>query len=462
MDPIVGNAQTACHPSIFCVNDTADVSDATPGDSKCATTGNRCTLRAAIEEATALGQPRHIRLEAAVYELSKELEVKSPAVITIAGVSPVGPSSVALQRTILEPAASALPTRVLNIHPGASVTLEKLAIQRGDLSNLNGAHHNGSAVYNEGALKLQDCLVTNNMNDLGGSGTIYNAGNLALMRTSVRDNGSDHSNGFSPLKPFHGGGIYHAAGTLTIEESEVLNNKAGSGGGGINANAPVTVSRSTIAGNQAMHGGGISTTVGGDGIQVHIVNSTIAENFANSGSAISNNGSNTWVVSSTIASNQLVDVTSPSQASSIDVNSGSVTLQNSIVYDPHMKAACRSKATTGTVISANYNIFHPHVNPNPPADAQTNGQVYSCPLNATDQDVDPQIESSLKVHAPGSTAMYALRNNSPAKNRIPRKTPNGSPLMDQRGVARPQPEAIANSAFDIGAYESNVPGLIIR
>ena len=39
----------------FLVNSTADSSDSTPGDGVCNAGGGACTLRAAIEEANALG-----------------------------------------------------------------------------------------------------------------------------------------------------------------------------------------------------------------------------------------------------------------------------------------------------------------------------------------------------------------------------------------------------------------------
>jgi len=41
-------------PTTFTVDNNGDAGDATPADGICATTGNVCTLRAAIEEANAL------------------------------------------------------------------------------------------------------------------------------------------------------------------------------------------------------------------------------------------------------------------------------------------------------------------------------------------------------------------------------------------------------------------------
>ena len=46
---------TAALPATFTVNDNGDAGDALPGDGRCLTAANRCTLRAAIEEANQTG-----------------------------------------------------------------------------------------------------------------------------------------------------------------------------------------------------------------------------------------------------------------------------------------------------------------------------------------------------------------------------------------------------------------------
>ena len=99
------NAQALCSPNniTFCVNETVDDSDALAGDGLCATASHKCTLRAAVQEATALGTPRRIVLLAPSYRLDGELEIPSPAVVTIVGNRPNGP----LGMTTLEPSPAA-------------------------------------------------------------------------------------------------------------------------------------------------------------------------------------------------------------------------------------------------------------------------------------------------------------------------------------------------------------------
>lgn len=430
----------------FCVNDSVDESDATPGDGMCATAVNKCTLRAAIEEATALGGlghprlggfrrlggPRHIVLQDLRYPLNKELEIKSPAYVSIESIR--GSSG----ETVITPAQANGVTRVLHIHQGARVTLQNLSIKNGDVSKVGSAR--GGGIYNKGTLTVTDCRVANNHSGAGGGGGIYNEGILTMKTSVIRDNNSKN----------HGGGINHTHGTITIQDSTIIDNTATSGGGGIQGGASMTIVRSTLARNNAQYGGGLSQS-GNASVTVLVENSTLSGNSAQSGSAIGNNGAIMKVVSSTIAHNSFKGW-SPSEASTIRVNTGSVTLKNSILYDPQMKSSCRFQKVSGAVISGGYNIIHPHINPSP---APSQNDIYDCPLIGTDRDVDPELDPQLIENPPGRTATHALLGSSPARDGIPSQTPNGSPPVDQRGVTRPQPTNISNSAFDIGAFEYN-------
>ena len=51
----------------FVVNDAGEAPDATPGDGSCATSGGKCTLVAAIQEANALAGADTIQLPPATY-----------------------------------------------------------------------------------------------------------------------------------------------------------------------------------------------------------------------------------------------------------------------------------------------------------------------------------------------------------------------------------------------------------
>src|SRR5437868_15321026 len=66
--PFVAQAAT------FAVTDTGDASDSDTGDNVCATAGAVCTLRAALEQANALGAgPHTITLPAGTYTIATTL-----------------------------------------------------------------------------------------------------------------------------------------------------------------------------------------------------------------------------------------------------------------------------------------------------------------------------------------------------------------------------------------------------
>src|SRR5258707_843019 len=57
--------------TVFTVNSPADKPDTAPGDGNCHTKANTCTLRAAVQEANALGTPVTIQLAATTYTLKR-------------------------------------------------------------------------------------------------------------------------------------------------------------------------------------------------------------------------------------------------------------------------------------------------------------------------------------------------------------------------------------------------------
>lgn len=141
--------------------------------------------------------------------------------------------------------------RVLDIHSGATVTLESLAITHGHAPNGSSSVPNGGGIRNEGSLTLVDVLVHHNI-----------AGNGAGTGTNAASGGD-------------GGGIYSSGSSLTIITSSIFSNVAGNGesgkpygfggeGGGIYANDDVTlIIDSTIRDNLAGDAGASSTTAGG-------------------------------------------------------------------------------------------------------------------------------------------------------------------------------------------------------
>jgi hypothetical protein len=197
---------------------------------------------------------------------------------------------------------------VLTVNSGETVILKNLNLTHGDVSQ-------GSGIYNQGTLSLQNSSVHNNGDSSGtaneGGGIFNNAGSVTLQgSSSVHDNQTDSDSagignfggtvlledtslvynnfatecfgccGFSSsaIKPAScasaikpdgigntfAGGILNDDGTLTLEDlSSVHHNGASAGGGIVNGfNSPLTSfarlqDKSSVHDNSAANGGGV-------------------------------------------------------------------------------------------------------------------------------------------------------------------------------------------------------------
>ncbi len=169
-------------------------------------------------------------------------------------------------------------SRVLQVEPGAVVSLNDLVIRDGV------AAPQGGGILNYGSLNLDRVVVTDNTEnsagpasfDLGGGG-IYNGDGAALTLTD-----STVSDNTSVNQP--AGGIYgFFNSTITITSSTISGNLSGDVAGGLRSLGDATVLNSTFSGNTstAWHGGGIFHTDG----ELAVTNSTFAENVAPGGTA---------------------------------------------------------------------------------------------------------------------------------------------------------------------------------
>ena len=222
-----------------------------------------------------------------------------------------------------------------------------------------------------------------------------------------------------------GGGIYTSGGALTVSQSTISANVAGSpdvgwAGGGIYANMSFTLTESAVHGNQA--GGAAGVTVQGDGL---IVNSTISGNTSTLGIAggIWNTACDTCTITitnSTIADNTGIGL----------MNNRYATLKNVILAN-NSAGNC-----SGTMTSQGYNLDS----------GSTCGFISTGDLSNT----SPMI-GSLRDNG-GPTMTHALLEGSPA---IDAGDETGSPETDQRGFKRPQDGNKDGSALcDMGAYEA--------
>lgn len=218
-----------------------------------------------------------------------------------------------------------------------------------------------------------------------------------------------------------GGAIYAGSGTMTISDTLFSGNSTDFVGGAIYNEANVMyLTNVTMSGNSSgKFAGGIAS----DG-ELHIVNSTITGNSATKGGGIVLGSSSIDIVSSTISLNNAED-----GGGIIVLNPDPVTLTNSIIAN---NAATTGPDINGSVISNGYNLI-----------GTTDGATITGDTTGNIIGSDPLLGAL--VDNGGPTKTMALRSGSPAINA---GTCTDVPLIDQRGMSRPQ-----NGACDIGAFE---------
>jgi hypothetical protein len=296
--------------------------------------------------------------------------------------------------------------RVLQIGPGADVTLDDLTIAHGMATEPPSL--GGGILNDHGTLSITNCIFTQNQAGFGGAiGNSANGGStsMSITNSTFRENSAGGE----------GGGIYHSGtggtATLTITSCTFFLNRGFGGGGGIinhgrSGSATLNVTRSTFNLNS---GSGILNL----GIAV-ITNSTFSQNSAQfeTGRAIFNNG-------------QFGSASLQIESNILQVDSGT-TLAND----------------SGVVTSLGYNL------------STDDGAGL---LIATGDQIttDPMLDPVGLRNNGGPTDTVAILAGSPAIDKGKDFTGTG---LDQRGSVRPFDFAdIANAAdgdgSDIGAVE---------
>jgi hypothetical protein len=229
--------------------------------------------------------------------------------------------------------------RLLAVSNAGNLTLQNVTLSGGSSSN-------GGAVFNNGTLTIQNSTISGNAGGSGGG--VSNHGTLTIDDSSISRNsggsGGGVSNGgfvFIESRPisnipvpagtycFYYGGysfyydyVYPSgvscfqfySGALTITDSTISKNTAGTGGGIFNYLGTVTIANSTISGNNGQLGGGAFNSGGsldyygkyipaGD---FSIVDSIISKNSSFRGGAAFNQGALT-IENSTISGNKASD-----------------------------------------------------------------------------------------------------------------------------------------------------------
>jgi hypothetical protein len=348
-----------------------------------------------------------VRVAAATYSY-QNLSISISLVILGSGAS----------TTIIDGGASG---RVVTISNGAHVTLSKLTIR-------NGKATSGGGISNAGTLTLTNSTVSGNWAPIpcirffvfceliGGTasgGGIYNSGALIISKSIISGNHAGSHCNVSPCSAF-GGGIYNRGTLMTIKNSTLTGNSAGTacstslscsvgvGGAFYASMGTVTLNNSTVTGSSAYRCSGTCGGVGGA-----IVNA--------SGKVAMNN--------STVSGNSAGGI----------FNSGTATLQNSIVAN-NSGSNC-----SGTITSHGYNL----------------SSDSSCALsNSGDRDNTNPVLGTMGYYG-GPTPTIPLLTGSPA---IDAGNPGGCTdglghllKTDQRGM--PRPDAEDSGGCDMGAFE---------
>jgi len=309
----------------------------------------------------------------------------------------------------------------------------------------------GAGLLNKGKTSLTNTVVTANQNTGGDGGGMANWGELVLSNVSVSDNSANaltHISG-SYVGGYQmnyyggkGGGIYNGNKATLTASTLSKNSSSRRAGGGIFNTGALTLTASTLAKNFVKGGNydhdsdifNNSSDLGqGGGISnqgaLTLTASTLSGNYVNSGSndpntyyydgvggGIFNSRSGTVNLSATTLSGN-----SANKNGGGIFNFGSTTLKNVIIANSG-KEDCLNKA-------------------NLQLDGINLLEDGSCETKLSG---DPRL-GPLKYNG-GPTPTHALLKESPAIDA--RSCFSG--LVDQRGVARPQPEG---GRCDLGAYE---------
>ena len=168
----------------FAVNSFADEADANLNDGKCRTKSGACTLRAAIQQANALGGAHSIALQAGTYTLKIPAPlVKESNSAPAAPAAGQGDLDIGANLTITGLDAGAVVDgggldRVFDIRSGASVSISNVRVRNG-----NPHGDSGGGIRNFGTLTLNSVSLTGNTASNGGG--VRNSGSLTVTGSTL-------------------------------------------------------------------------------------------------------------------------------------------------------------------------------------------------------------------------------------------------------------------------------------
>jgi len=374
----------------FQVNIYADSHDADLSDGICADAQGECTLRAAVEQSNSLPGADQITLPAGEFTLYPKLTLGDTPVL-----EPNAEGTLHIPETLSIHGAGIGNTTILIPDYTAFIVDQSIGNGTFTLSDISFKRRYSmaysSVIKNDGNTVLEQSEITGFVIT-----PVINHGDMHIVQTTLKDNNSIN------------GGAISNSGTMTIENSALINNVAQTStsnsypsyGGALYNSGSVTISNTTLSGNSADYGGAILSRGSNSNLQLN--NVTIANNVAKVGATLDLDYDAKATISASILSN----------------------------------GASLNCATTdtATITSGGYNI-----------DSQN-----SCGFEASgDQSMtDPRL-SKLGNFGGNSLSMVPL-NGSPAID----VSDLNCLSSDQRGITRPKDgngDAIASC--DIGAHE---------
>ena len=385
-----------------------------------------CSLREAINNANSPGTDTTggdclvgTATETISFSVSGTITLSS-ALPTIANSSPGSLTIDGSGQTITVDGANSF--QVLQVHSGATLSLNSLTIAHGNASDGGGVFAAiGSTLTVTNSNFLNNSAGTGGAIDSGATLTVGNSNFSANSATAGQITG--------------GGAIFGFSGATMITNTAFLNNSAKYGGALEVDESALSVVSSAFAGNSASYGGGAIFNYGNTIPAISVTNSTFSANQATTlGGAIFNLGGTTNVTNSTFSANQ------GSGGSIWNQGTSSITtLANSVFVGASLSECVNA---SGTISDGGYNIADDHTCGFTGTGA--NGQSLG-------DGVNPLLDPNGLSNNGGPTQTIALLSTSPAISAIPLAQ---CPATDQRGDPRP---AAGQNACDIGAFEGSIP-----
>lgn len=225
----------------FTVDDTGDATDASPGDTVCATAGAVCTLRAAIAEAQALGGQHLVTLPAGTITLGSPLPTIT-ADVTVSG-----------QGADLSTISGGGTQAILLVGTGGILHVDDVRLSDAALPTSGGF---GAAIgYVTGAIGADVTVTSAQIRMNAGPALALDSGTLTVVGSALVDNVAGAGR--------DGGAIWVGGADLEVTDVVLMGNHAGATGGAIAIEgAPSTathqITNAIFTSNTATNGGAVS------------------------------------------------------------------------------------------------------------------------------------------------------------------------------------------------------------